>query len=107
MYYITYKNVLKTGKKYEDFAEWLRKYWPMQKNWGARSVQFWHNIHQEKNTIFCCYKVQNLEKWNHENIQPEAESAIVALGQIVDINQMSMKIGLSPVPVYNEYSVYN
>ncbi len=104
MYYITYKNVLKAGKKYEDFTQWLGKYWNMQKNWGAKSVQFWNDNGKDKNVIFCCYTVKNLEKWNYQTIQPESKPAIIALSQIIDINQMSLKISLDPVLKVNRNS---
>ncbi|MBN2031123.1 hypothetical protein JW824_12895 [bacterium] len=97
MYYITYKTVLKAGRKYEDFTQWLGQYWTMQRNWGATSVQFWNDNDKNKNIIICRFAVKNLEKWNYQSIQPEAEPAILALSQIVDINQTSLKIGLNPV----------
>ncbi len=97
MVYITYKNVLKAGKKYEDFMQWLDKYWTLHKSWGASSVQSWSNNSKDKNIIFCRYTVKSLEKWNHRTIQTEAEPAIIALSQIVDINQMSLTINLHPV----------
>ena len=97
MYYITYKNVLKAGKKYKDFTQWLGEYWDEQKKWGATSVRFWNNNYNKRNIIFCCYTVENLERWNHKTIQPEAEPSIIALSKIVDINQMSIKIGMDPI----------
>ena len=95
MYNITYRNVLKPGKNDEDFAQWQKEYWTMQKRWGAISVKFWSSNQGNNKILFCCYTVKNVFQWNQKNTQPEAETAIKALSQIVDIDQMSIHISHS------------
>jgi len=92
VYYVTYKNVLKSDKGKNDLMNWLKVYWPMQKRWGATSVKLWNTNEGNKNVFFCRYTVKNLDQWNREAMGPEAETLIRALGEIVDINQMSIKI---------------
>ncbi|MCJ7812028.1 hypothetical protein MUP95_01750 [bacterium] len=104
MYNIIYKSILKPGKKCVDFAQWIKKYWPMQKNWGAISYKYWNTDQENKHILHCSYHIKSLDRWNQCTIQPEAEPAIIALSKIIDIDQMSMKICSSPIEESNEYT---
>jgi len=92
MYYVTYKNVLKSDKRKGDFMKWLKVYWPIQKRWGATSIKLWNSNEGNKNVLFCRYTVKNLDHWNQGAMGPESEALVRALGEVVDINQMSIKI---------------
>jgi hypothetical protein len=92
MYHITYKNILKSNKGHDDFAQWLKTYWPTQQKWGATSVTFWDSIEGDKKILLCRYTVKNLDQWNQRAMGPEAETLVKALGEVVDMDQISIKI---------------
>ena len=92
MYHVTYKNILKSDKEWGDFMRWLKVYWPVQQRWGATSIKLWNSSEENQNVVFCRYTVENIDKWNQRAMGPEGETLIKELNEIVDINQMSMKI---------------
>ncbi len=104
IYNITYKSILKPGKKSKDFEHWIKKYWSMQKTWGAISFKYWDTDQDDKHIFYCRYFVKNLDLWNESTIQPEAELAIAALSKIIDIDQMSINICISPIKKFDEYT---
>ncbi len=101
MYYVTYKNVLRPDKKREDFMRWLRIYWPVQQQWGARSSELWNGIDEDAKVLFCRYAVESIKRWNQEAVSPKAEKLIRELSDIIDIDQMSIKITVSFSGDYN------
>jgi len=92
MIYITYRNVLKPNKNQDDFMNWFKVYWPVQQRWGATSVKFWNSQQDDKNVLFCRYTVESLDRWNQKAVGPESELLVKALGEVVDMDQMSIKI---------------
>ena len=92
MHYVTYKNVLKTNKQKSDFMNWLQAYWPIVQNWGATSVKLWNRHEKGRQILFCRYTVKNLERWNKEAMSPKVGALVRALNDIVEMDQMSIKI---------------
>ncbi len=77
MYKITYKHYLKSGKNLNDFKNWLRNYWCVQKTWGACSVRFWRDTAIASNNIlFCEYRVDNIENWTESAMDACSENII-------------------------------
>ena len=101
MYYVTYKNVLRSDKKRKDFVRWLKIYWPIQQQWGATSFKLWNGTGEDTGVLFCRYTVENLERWNRGALSPKAEKLIRELSDIVDIDRMSIKITVTSSPDYN------
>lgn len=95
MHYITYKNIMKENKRKSDFMKWLKLYWPIVQNWGAISVKFWNEKEKDRQILFCQYVVQNLEQWNNAAMNPSDGDLIKALSDIVELDQMSIKITAS------------
>jgi hypothetical protein len=96
MYFITYKNILKTNKGQDDYIRWLLTYWPIQQEWGATSFRLWNSTQNNTDVLLCRYAVKNIETWNEKAASPEAKPLIQALSEIVDLNRMSIKITLPP-----------
>ncbi len=92
MYYITYKNILKENKNYEDFIAWIDKYWPMQTGWGALSVTIWSWPEQGRKVLFCRYLVKDIEHWNESAVGKDAEQLIKNLGEIISLEHICIKI---------------
>ena len=72
--------------------KWLKVHWPTQKEWGATSVKLWNGENGQENVLFCRYTVASIEDWNKGMTSPEAEHSISELAEIVDMDQLSMKI---------------
>jgi len=92
MHYVTYKNVLRADKQQSDFIKWLKTYWPIVKGWGAISVKLWNQKESGRQVLFCRYAVQNLDQWNSAAMKPAAGDLIQALDEIVELDQISIKI---------------
>lgn len=92
MFQVTYKNILKKDKEWGDFMRWLKVHWPIQQTWGATSVKFWNEDEGDKNLVFCRYTVENIDQWNRNAAGPQAETLVQALNEVVNLNQMSIKI---------------
>lgn len=90
MYEVTYKNVLRSDKNRSDYESWLKKFWPVQKDWGATSYELW----DDEQFIFCRYIVDNIDLWNEFATKPEAEPLVQALNRVVEMNRLSIKIRL-------------
>lgn len=88
MYEVTYKNVLRSDKTPNDYQNWLEKFWPIQKEWGASSFKIWN----DENYVFCRYIVKNIDLWNEFAMKPEAEPLVQALNKVVEMNRLSIKI---------------
>lgn len=98
MYYVTYKNVLRPDREFDDFKTWLETYWPIQKKWGATSFKLWHSREGENQVLFCRYTVENIDRWNQGVTEPEAETLVKALNEVVDIRRMAIKITVPSDP---------
>jgi hypothetical protein len=92
MYHVTYKNILKSNKKRSDYMRWLKIHWPMQQKWGATSVKLWNSDEGDKRVVFCRYTVEDIYYWNRRAAEPEAKTLVEALSEVVDLDQMSVKI---------------
>ena len=92
VHYVTYKNVLRADKQQSDFINWLKTYWPIVKKWGAISVKLWNQKERGRQILFCRYAVQNLDRWNNAAMRPAAGDLIQALDEIVELDQISIKI---------------
>ncbi|MFC1502407.1 hypothetical protein ACFL6A_03245 [bacterium] len=92
VHYVTYKNVLRADKQQSDFINWLKTYWPIVKKWGAISVKLWNQKERGRQILFCRYAVQNLDRWNDAAMRPAAGDLIQALDEIVELDQISIKI---------------
>ncbi len=100
MYYVIYKNVLRIDKQKSDFMNWLQAFWPILQNWGATSVELWNHHEKDRQILFCCYTVKNLNKWNKEAMNSKFGALVRALNDIVEMDQMSIKITRS-MPDHN------
>ncbi len=89
MYYITYKNFLKTGKTIDDYFQWLKINWPLYEKWGAYDVKLWYG---KDNRIFCRFKVDNIDQWIKMINSQEAEDLIFALNSIIKSDHFSVRI---------------
>lgn len=89
MYYITYKNFLKTGKTIDDYFHWLKTYWPLYEKWGADNVKLWHG---NNNRIFCQYKVTNIDLWIKMITSKKAEDLVITFNSIIEPDHFSVKI---------------
>lgn len=76
MYRVTYKHRLKSGKDIEDFKNWLKDYWKVQKSWGAQHVRFWRDDIDERNILFCEYQVTDIRNWTEAAIRASSEDII-------------------------------
>jgi hypothetical protein len=94
MHYVTYKNVLKADKQQSDFMNWLKTYWPIVKKWGAISVKMWNEKERGRQILFCRYAVKNLDRWNNAAMHPASADLIRALNEIVEMDQISIKISV-------------
>lgn len=91
MYYITYQHHLKTEKDSEDFKEWLKEAWKIQQHWGAQFVKCWMHSANDK-IINCRYAVNSLKDWNQNLVESKSVVVMHRLGEIVDLNRVSITI---------------
>ena len=85
MYKVTYKHHLKSGKNLNDFKNWLRNYWYVQKAWGACGVRFWHDTTlSNSNVLFCEYRVANISTWTEAAMNACSEDIIRDLETITE-----------------------
>ena len=92
MYSVTYKNILKPHKQKDDYEAWQKRYWAIHKRWGATSFQIWPENRNDNRIVFCRYLVKDLNRWNDSAMSPEAEPLVRSLGDVVEINRISMAI---------------
>jgi len=96
MYQITYKNVLKSNKKLNDFETWLHHYWPILKTWSAVCAKIWISRDSEDKMVYCRYTIENLDIWNQQAMSQESEKLVEDLGSVVDLKKQSIKIHAFP-----------
>ena len=93
---ITYRNILKPDKTLNDYQSWLRKFWVVQKSWGATSYEVWESSQEGENILFCRFIVNDVQEWNRRASGPDSHHLVRALGRIVDLDRISLTITLSP-----------
>lgn len=89
MYYITYKNFLKSGKTIHDYFHWLNTYWPLYEKWGADKVKLWQG---KNNKVFCQYKVSDIDQWIKMMTSKAAENLVLNFNAIIEPDHFSVKI---------------
>jgi hypothetical protein len=93
---ITYRNVLKPEKTLADYQGWLKKFWAVQKSWGATSYEVWQTTQENENILFCRFIVNDVQEWNRRVSSPGSRHLVKSLGRIVDLDRISLTITLSP-----------
>lgn len=96
LYSITYKNALKKGKNVEDFHEWLKTFWRIQKSWGAESVHFWPEQEGDQVLVFCRYLVHDIRLWNRNALKHEASELVKGLERIAETSRITVDNIISP-----------
>ena len=92
--------MLRNNRYQSDFMHWLQRYWPIVQNWGATSVKLWNRHENGRQILFSCYTVKNLNKWNKEAMNSKFGALVRALNDIVEMDQMSIRITRS-IPDHN------
>lgn len=90
MYTITYKNTMRDGKKMQDFLKWLKGAWPVQKTWGADTVEYWQD--ENSKLVICRYAVSDIALWMRMAQSPQGVHISERLNEIIDMDVMSLKI---------------
>ncbi|MBN2414637.1 hypothetical protein JXO52_02295 [bacterium] len=74
----------------QDFLEWMKHAWPVQKTWGADTVEYWQE--ENSNLVICRYAVSDIARWMRMAQSPQGVEISEGLGEIVDMDGMSLKI---------------
>ena len=90
MFFVTYRNLIRSDKDITDFKDWLNSAWPVQKQWGAREVKYWQN--SADGFISCQYEVDDLSLWISNARSVEGNKIILALDKVVETDKTSLKI---------------
>jgi hypothetical protein len=92
MYYVIYKDKLKQGKTMEDFKNWLRKYMPIQNDWGAIDFDVYKPIYGQSDVFYVRYSVESLDKWNNGLASPMGKRLIEAISDVIEISRVEVSI---------------
>jgi len=92
MYYIIYKDKLKQGKTMEDFTNWLRKYMPIQNDWGAKDFDVYKSLYGPSDVFYVRYSVESLDNWNNGLQSPMGKRLIEAISDVIEISRVEVSI---------------
>lgn len=95
MYYVTYRNVLKTHASLEDYRRGLRHVWPTLQSWGANRVEMFQELYDESGAFYTRYFIDSLDQWNTHVMSAEFASMLKHLDGILDLSMSEVTVSVS------------
>lgn len=91
MYSVSYQHILKPGKTVQDYRDWLKLYWTIQKSWGATRVKLHEKPDNNRLVIRCDYAVKDIRGWTAHAMFAGAEQCLQDLDEIVDLRSITIR----------------